>query len=322
MHVVHDDDSGVWGTFMTKNANIGVVLVTFNRLGKLKKTLDFYAKQTVYPQYIIVVNNASSDGTLDFLTAWEKEESPYQRIVINLPRNLGGSGGYYVGEEQAMKLSADWIMVADDDAYPAADYIEGMDSFIKAYQGERLAAVCGSVIEKGDYALWHRRVQNDAFSLEYSKITEPKDYEKKNFEVSYISYVGPVMNKAALQEVGLVDKDFFIWNDDIEHMQRLGQYGKMFCIPRYELHHDADSQNSALSWKSYYGLRNNLTVLKRYFPLRYILALMLLTSKAFLCPLKGKCLQEVRMRLTAIKDSLFGNLGIHPVYKPGWSLKK
>lgn len=117
-------------------------------------------------------------------------------------------------------------MVADDDAYPAADYIEGMDTFIKSHQGERLVAVCGSVIEKGSYALWHRRTKNDAFSLEYSKTTNQEDYEKKSFDVSYISYVGPVMNKTALQKVGLVDKDFFIWNDDIEHMQRLGQYGK------------------------------------------------------------------------------------------------
>ena len=30
----------------------------------------------------------------------------------------------------------------------------------------------------------------------------------------------------------------------------------------------------------------------------------------------------MRLRLTAIKDGLVGNLGIHPVYKPGWSLKK
>lgn len=307
---------------MIKNANIGVVLVTFNRLEKLKKTLESYAEQTLYPQYIIVVNNASNDGTTDFLAEWENEASPYKRIVINLSHNLGGSGGYYAGEKEAIKLSASWIMVADDDAYPSADYIEGMDSFIQSYIGGRLAAVCGSVVEKGSYALWHRRFKRKGFSLEYSEVTRPEDYQKKDFEVSYISYVGPVMNKVALQEVGLVDKDFFIWNDDIEHMQRLGKYGKMFCVPRYELHHDVDSQNSALSWKSYYGLRNNLVLLKRYFPLRFLIVLSLLTAKAILCPLKGKCLQEMRLRLTAIKDGLVGNLGIHPVYKPGWSLKK
>lgn len=47
---------------------IGVVLVTFNRLEKLKIALESFENQTCSPKYLLVVNNASTDGTGDFLT--------------------------------------------------------------------------------------------------------------------------------------------------------------------------------------------------------------------------------------------------------------
>ena len=45
------------------NDKIGCVIVTFNRLEKLKKALAAYDKQEVKPKYIVVVDNASTDGT-------------------------------------------------------------------------------------------------------------------------------------------------------------------------------------------------------------------------------------------------------------------
>ena len=53
---------------------IGVVLVTFNRLEKLKIALEAYERQTVKPKYILVVDNNSTDGTREYLENWKKEE--------------------------------------------------------------------------------------------------------------------------------------------------------------------------------------------------------------------------------------------------------
>lgn len=48
--------------------NIAVVLVTYNRLDCLKITLQRYASQTLQPAYVVVVNNASTDGTEAYLS--------------------------------------------------------------------------------------------------------------------------------------------------------------------------------------------------------------------------------------------------------------
>ena len=62
-------------------SNIGAVVVTFNRLEKLKKALESYEKQTLLPEYIIVVDNASKDGTKEYLERWKKGNSEYEKIV-------------------------------------------------------------------------------------------------------------------------------------------------------------------------------------------------------------------------------------------------
>ena len=58
---------------------IGVVLVTFNRLEKLKIALEAYERQTVKPKYILVVDNNSTDGTREYLENWKKEEKQYKK---------------------------------------------------------------------------------------------------------------------------------------------------------------------------------------------------------------------------------------------------
>lgn len=83
--------------------DIGVVIVTYNRLNKLKRTLSSYSSQKLLPKYILVVNNASTDGTDAFLSEWKLQNNQHDivaKYVINLSENRGGSGGFYIGQEK------------------------------------------------------------------------------------------------------------------------------------------------------------------------------------------------------------------------------
>lgn len=67
---------------------IGVVIVTYNRKEKLKKALKAYDQQIFLPCEIIVVNNASTDGTNEILDRWKSENSIYSKVVIDSKYNL------------------------------------------------------------------------------------------------------------------------------------------------------------------------------------------------------------------------------------------
>jgi GT2 family glycosyltransferase len=302
-------------------ANIGCILVTFNRLEKLKIALKSYDEQNLKPQYLIVVDNASTDGTGKYLKNWQIAACEYERIVINLSSNSGGSGGFYAGEELAITKNADWIMVADDDAYLTKNYIEYIENYINNHKASYLSMVCGAVCQQDSVFNGHRSIWKSKYNLNFVKQVPKEWFNKKEFEIDSASYVGIVMNKQKLLEVGLVNKDFFIWHDDTDHVYRLYKVGKLICLPEINIIHDADSEHFDLSWKAYYGYRNRIMIVRKFGFLNYIVVLSVFTLKTLLCPIKGKSLTEVKLRLTSIKDAVLGNLGIHKTYKPGWRPK-
>ena len=119
---------------------IGAVVVTYNRLDKLKKALESFEKQLYLPAYVIVADNASTDGTAQYLRQWQKEDAGFKKIILTMESNMGGSGGFYAGIKRAMEQEADWIWVSDDDAYlkddalkQASDYLEEQPDLDKIF---------------------------------------------------------------------------------------------------------------------------------------------------------------------------------------------
>lgn len=123
-----------------------IILVTYNRLNCLKTALSKYDQQTKPPAYILVVDNASTDGTREYLAEWKSLASDkYEKIVIRLPENTGGSGGFSCGVEEGMKLDCDFLFLAYDDAYAESNMLENLE---KGYQSiekkEEVSAICTS----------------------------------------------------------------------------------------------------------------------------------------------------------------------------------
>lgn len=301
---------------------IGVVIVTYNRLDKLKHALDLFSKQTTLPAYVLVVNNASTDGTDEYLNCWVAEKSVFERHVIHSAENTGGSGGFYMGLEAAQKMNADWIWLSDDDAFPEENALEEAERFLDGNQDQLdgISAICSSVINAGRFDLDHRRrISRNGVHITETPCDE-NEYLLDHFSLDAISYVGIIIHKPYLQKVGLTQKDFFIWYDDTEHSIRLGKAGKMFCVPSIRVHHDTPPANGEINWKRYYGTRNLLFSVRRHYPFYcFAYAAASCAYHAFIDVLHGT---ERRVRgkllLESVKDALFGKLGVHPLYKPGW----
>ena len=304
--------------------NLACVVVTYNRLDKLKKTLETYEAQTVPFNSLIIVDNHSTDGTHEFLLNWKNATSHYKRFVLTMEENKGGSGGFYEGEKFALSLNSDWIHVADDDAYPKPNMVKCFYDFISTHGHLQLAAVCSTVLyPNGERCLYHR--SRIAFSITRDFNIVPvaaEEYGKEFFPITLFSYVGTFLNARSLNHVGLVNPDYFIYADDSEHSLRLRHDGNIVCVPALQIIHDSCSDNNdngvALSWKDYYFMRNNLHMIKKHYPLslpRTILGKYISTCKGSMPP------QKV-LFWTAVKDALRGKLGLHPLYKPGYEIRK
>ena len=304
-------------------AEIGVVIVTFNRLEKLKNSLAAFDKETVLPKYILIVNNASTDGTGEWLKEWLKDKKPYRKYVLTSPKNLGGSGGFYMGLKRASELDADWIWVSDDDVYPCPTALETGVRYIDKLDTEdsRLAAVASKVVTGGKIDKMHRRHINQTWLYAKEHYCEEEEYDSEYFEIDILSYAGSIISRKAIKEVGLPEKNFFIWFDDSEHSMRLRKYGKLYCVPALEIEHDVEQEYGGknVTWKDYYGLRNELIMFKRHYPKRTfvikVIKKLIRTTGMYLK-------KDTRIRATlfyaAIRDGVAGRMGVHPVYRPGW----
>lgn len=290
------------------------ILVTYNRIEKLKIALASYDMQNV--QAMIIVNNASTDGTLEFLEAWREEAKNEKRIVLNLPKNSGGAGGFYTGIQQALRIDADWIWVADDDAYLQKDTLKILVNFIQEQKNpEQISAVCTKVLNSDrKISLPHRRrLTYSSYAVNEKNVPE-EDYRKPFFPLDLSSFVGSLINMDAVKKVGLPEKDYFIWYDDTEYFMRLRKVGAIFCVPSSVVLHDAPKGSSEISWKSYYGFRNRLLSYGRNF------GYIALLRHSYRLLKKSRNFDRIQKQIMreAIRDAIFGRKGMHPVFKPGW----
>ncbi|MGV3026529.1 glycosyltransferase [Clostridium thermobutyricum] len=296
---------------------IGVVIVTYNRLELLKKSIEFYTNQTKKPKYIIIVNNNSTDKTKEFLKEWNEKKDNFDKYVINLDENTGGSGGFYIGLKKAAKLDAEWIWVGDDDAFPEKNAFSKAEEYIEKFVNKDMVAICGSVINNGEIDLDHRRrIKKGLFSVKEVQVGK-KEYENESFILDEFSYVGTMINKNSINDVGLTRKEYFIYYDDTEHSLRLRKKGKIICFPKIRINHNVNPEVDNISWKNYYGYRNLLSVYKIHFGMRYYIYKKL--------KLRVKCALIKDKRYSklikhAIRDCDSGNFGINNIYKPGAKL--
>lgn len=312
------------------NCKIGAVVVTYNRMEKLKHALECFSNQQTKPLYLIVVDNASTDGTSELLKHWQKEKEQFEKIVITLETNTGGSGGFYRGLKESMLKNADWVWVSDDDAFPEPDVFSLMENYLSIHETDSISSVCASVVNHGKFDFIHRArytVIGDHVDIEYANAEE---YKKESFEINAFSYVGAVISINKMKKVGLTKKDFFIWCDDTEHSLRLSKVGKIICIPSAKVIHDQDisrDQGNYITWKNYYGIRNNCVMYRELFPGRCAKKYMWIRYKvivkiALQAYVFGTNSREyLKMYCCAVSDGVHKRLGIHPIYKPGWSIQ-
>lgn len=301
---------------------ICVVLVTYNRLEKLKTCLRCFDNQTYYPCEIVVVDNASTDGTPKYLNDWKNSKTSYKKTIITNNENLGGSGGFYAGLNYAIDSNCDWIWVSDDDAYPDSRALEFANNFLINNENKNISAICGTVLNKNKISYAHRtHYYSNGIKIKVDNCLD-EDYKKESFELNGFSYVGTIININKLKKVGLTEKDYFIWLDDTEHSIRLSKVGTILCIPSIKINHDVDESNNDLSWKDYYGYRNRIHMYSIHFRgLPYYLFIFKRMIKSIHLLMFAKNKEYAKLYNQALIDGINKKLGKHDLYKPGWNPK-
>ena len=307
---------------------IAVILVTYNRLEKLKIALKCYDNQIKAIEEMIIVDNCSNDGTKEFLENWCREEGKYKKSVLHLAENTGGAGGFGAGMDLALerinakKLDAEWLLVSDDDAFPEVDALEKLCEYYEKLsdaEKKNVAALSSTVINHGKIHEAHRsRIEKKCFSVKFVGV-DSSEYRKEAFDIDLFSYVGTMIKVSSLKKVGTTNKDLFIYGDDNEHSFRIKRTGKLICVSNSKFIHDTPGvENRAIGWHNYYNRRNQLYILKQYFPKRYLFMRLIKRYILDVSFISKNSKDERNLFRNAHKDALSNRLGKHVLYKPGF----
>jgi glycosyltransferase involved in cell wall biosynthesis len=196
------------------------VVVTFNRKALLRVCLRSLLAQTRPLDRIVIVDNASTDGTEFLLT----EEFPHLE-VLRLPENTGGSGGFHAGMKWAVERGFDWVWVMDDDVRMRLDALETMLTY------EPVAdMIQPRKVINGEILIWEAIWDaNACCAITYSRETS-FDNGRDWTSVSYGCFEGALIRGSLIQRAGLPDERYFVMGDDTVYGFVASQYGRVIYL--------------------------------------------------------------------------------------------
>lgn len=257
---------------MAGKTNIATVVVTYNRKALLEKCLTAIAAQTHQSDAVLVVDNASADGTQTWLAKWLPLYLPQAKLIV-LPQNMGGAGGFSEGLKQANIDGAEWIWMMDDDAEPHPDALEELMRIVTGPH-----AVYGSLAVQGRETSWLTTVVEPPLG----EINQ-SDKVPDRAVVQFLPFLGFLIHRDLVARIGLPDAGYFIAADDVEYCLRAQQTGAQIVIagksriehPKsspYKIHMLGRSLTSLAlpPWKRYYDTRNRLLNARKYYGTRLL----------------------------------------------------
>ena len=194
--------------------NVVAVVVTYNRIEMLKKCISAIENQT-YSCDILIVNNASTDNTEEWIVSYSKSKDNI--IYYNTGENIGGAGGFNYGMRKAVEAGYDYVWVMDDDCIPNTDALEKLMNADKILGGPENYGYLSSVVlwTDGTECKMNRQKIRKAY---YENVHYLKD---SIIQVEQSTFVSLLFSAQTIKKVGLPIKDFFIWGDDIEYTRRI-----------------------------------------------------------------------------------------------------
>jgi rhamnopyranosyl-N-acetylglucosaminyl-diphospho-decaprenol beta-1,3/1,4-galactofuranosyltransferase len=262
---------------------VAAVVVTFNRKMLLKECIDGLLNQSRPVDHVFIIDNASSDGTEEFLRGSGYLDRP-GITYARLSTNSGGAGGFYHGISTAFAQGYDWIWVMDDDAEPMPDALERL---AEGFSASVTAAASAVITPQNAYVLEHRGYFKPGVTKEMVDCLSLADFEKPSLAIEFCSFVGLCIRRETIERVGLPKREFFIHYDDNEYCLRMAEIGRIMLIPASKIIHkeagaDRDFERKGLLgrfsnrikyerlWIRYFGHRNKSWLQRRRFGYRGI----------------------------------------------------
>jgi len=232
----------------------------------------------IYEKFqIIVVDNGSQDGSVEKIINWAEknkkrfiyckeknfvfpeEKFKQELVIIENKENLGFAGGNNIGIKYALNCGADYIWLLNNDTVVEKDTLESsilLAERLKAERQEKVGLISSKIYCYKDRTM----VQYNGGKPFYKGIPDKEGELPRS--VKFAPCCSLLINRKLLEEIGLLNEDYFLYYEDTEFCTRTLKAGwTIWYNPYSKVYHKGGASiglwlQSPLS--AYYATRNIL----------------------------------------------------------------
>jgi GT2 family glycosyltransferase len=242
------------------NPLLSVVIPNWNGARFLPTCLDSLNRQTYEPIEVIVVDNASSDESREMI------KSRYPSVMLlELPENRGFTGACNAGMAAA---SGELIALLNNDTEVDAGWAAAVvDAFARHPEAGSIASKM-LLFDRRD----HFHTAGDFFTLDGragNRGVWQQDMGQYDTEEFVFSACGgsAAYRRAMLDQIGLLDDDFFFSGEDVDLGWRAQLTGwRCLYVPTAVVYHHLSATGGGTT-ASYYDGRNLIFILAKNYPI-------------------------------------------------------
>lgn len=300
--------------------DIGIVVCNYNKkddvLNCVRSILDSNLSDISYD--VVVVDNGSADGSADALEGFFSN----QITILRNQENLGGSGGFCTGLRHVMKSDYEYIMCVDNDVLFDKDAIRNLRAFMEEHHEVGMAGAKILIMDDP------KRLQMFGCMIDYEnyKVRDIHEHELDSSELpeylycDYVPACALIARKKAVEEVGLMPEENYIYWDDMEWGVRFNLAGyKVACVGQAKVWHRGGAKNPVTTFPKYYFMRNRILFFLKYLPAEKIECFAKkILDEAYRSIIASRLKGDYGMAETivyAVDDAIHGAVGKAAAYK-------
>ncbi len=243
---------------MDENGRVGIVIVNYNG-AKFQNECITSILQSNYENYsIIIVDNASTDNSIDLLKIFDDERI----TIIKLEENCGVARGNNMGIQKSMEIGCSHTLLLNNDTIVTKDFLSKLIACNQDIVSSKIYYYDSDIIWYAGGRL--QKLKGTAQHLNY------KERDNNSIISGYFDYSPTcclLVKNDVFNKIGLIDENYFLYFDDTDFCYRANQSGyKIWLCNESIIYHKVslstggDSSPTAI----YYQNRNRIYYINKF----------------------------------------------------------
>ncbi len=214
-----------------RNPKVFIIILNYNGKDFLKNTLESVYKLNYQNYQVVVVDNASTDGSFE-----EARLSFGKFNFIQNSHNVGFAAGNNIAIKWALEKMADYVFLLNNDALVEE---ETLTKLIDEAKKDNLLGILSPIIYKGD----SKQVWFSGGKINWLKMRA--EHVEDILETQYVTGCAMLIKKEVFKKIGLLDEKFFLYYEDTDFSFRAIKAGfKLKIVKTANVFHFEKSSES------------------------------------------------------------------------------